>query len=93
MAQQGEAHVGVAPHAVQPLVGVGGPLLDHVGAQVGEFARFEIAPHDFDGVEVVAECDYLSRHVPRKGPTRGQCRPNTSLETFCIVDICSMSPG
>ena len=54
MAQEGEAHVGVAPHAVQLLVSVGGHLLDRVGAQDGELARVAIAPHEFDGVEVVA---------------------------------------
>ncbi len=54
MTEEGEAHIGVAPDAVESLVGVTGSVFDGVGAQVGQLARFEVAPDQFDGVEVMS---------------------------------------
>ena len=43
MAQECEAHVHVAPDAIQPIVGVRGCFLDRVGAQIGQLAAFRFA--------------------------------------------------
>ena len=53
MPEEGEAEISIGPDAVEPFFGVDGSLLDGVGAQVGQFARLEVAPHQFDRVEVV----------------------------------------
>ena len=54
MAQEGEAHVGVAPDATESGIGVGGSFRDRVATQVGEFARLEVGPDEFNGVVVAA---------------------------------------
>jgi hypothetical protein len=56
VAQEGEAHSRVAADAVESLVGVVGGFFDGVGARVGEFARLEVYPDEFDGVELVTVC-------------------------------------
>jgi hypothetical protein len=42
---------GIATYPVEAVFGNLGNLADRIGAQVGEFRRFEIAPDAFDGVE------------------------------------------
>ena len=54
MFEEGEAEVGVGPDAVEAVVGVDSSFFDGVGAEVGEFAGFEVGPYEFDGVEVVS---------------------------------------
>ena len=54
MPEEGEAHVSVAPDAVEPFIGKVGGFFDGVGTQVGRRARHEVAPDKFHKVEVIA---------------------------------------
>ncbi len=62
----GQAERGVAADAVQAVFRNVGNLADGVGAQVGKFRGFEVAPDAFDWIEVGC--------VTRQCSTANQCR-------------------
>ena len=85
MPEEGEAQIGIGPDALEPLVGVDGSLLDGVGAQVGEFARLEVAPDQLDGVEIVP----VARKAARR-PTSGVV---SAIHACITLDRCEGSPS
>ena len=52
MSEEGEAESGVTADAIQTLISYGGEFGDAVAAQVGEFGRFEVAPHLFYRIQL-----------------------------------------
>ena len=52
MTKEGEAERGIATDPIKPLFRTSGDLVDRVGAEVGQFLRFQIAPDILDGIEI-----------------------------------------
>jgi len=58
--KEGEGEFGVGPDPGQPVLGVDGGLFDGVGAEVGQFARLQVAPDVFPGLVICGRWQYIS---------------------------------